>query len=486
MAKQWIKVRGVVKLVEDETLETWEKIKGNLCQNEKGQFSACDKVGVGSSPTAEKVIAQATSTKAGGEPTPKKPPVAPTKKPVPAPTPAPEEKKVAGNDPAFLKNWASDKEKALKEWSTKETKPKPVKGKLGTDSIKNVFQNARSRLSQYATNLPGDDVDSMHSFLQDQHDLVHQAVKDGDLKDVDAGELDTMMSEAVDNLVYQTQESYKRQLGDHGIRHIKGNIDTSNKVLDALENQDSKRKTSAKDRLMMSMTHVNHDLGYTAEPARMGFEHTGEHKEYSDGLFKDQMGDRYKKVFGEDGAKKMSEMISTHDSSDIDWDKDPLASSVRVGDNLSLYSGEKLPALFRLVDGSMDVLEKIHKGSTGKPPDEDAVTKGREELIEKLKKSNLPGTMKQALANAAKEVSRFTPRFTLGMMGGHLDKMDFDGERLSVKVKKDEYDERLQKMFDMGQSQFKKLAESYGIKDLSADRFDFKKDKKTVLEVNIA
>jgi hypothetical protein len=417
------------------------KIKGNLCHAD-GKFAPCDEL-----------------EKAGVEP------------------------EQAGVE-EFIGGWAKSKQRALSNWRTGKAEHQSVSGKLDKKNVRTAFKNARSVLKTYAKNLPGDDVNDIHGFLRDQEDLMEDALGEGSFDGVSSKAIDKMMSDAVDSLVYQTAESYNRQLGDHGVRHIKGNIDTMNSIFDALgEHGMGEESIGKKDRFMAAMVMVNHDIGYTAKPARTTIEYTGEHKKYSSQIFDKKLKKNYESVFGKDSTEKIRGWIETHDSDEIDWDGDPIASSVRVSDNLSLYAKEKLPAVFKYVPGAIEDLEEIHKAYQGGK--KERVEEIKTNLKKKIKESKFPKPMQKALMNAAKEVFAKSGKFALGILGGEVGKMDYDGQALNIEIKKNDYDTRLQKMFDMGQLQFKKFAESYGIEDLKAKDFEFKRDGDTVLRAKI-
>ena len=52
-------------------------------------------------------------------------------------------------------------------------------------------------------------------------------------------------------------------MGDHGIRHLVGNALNTVAILDQLKQGCITQGTSAKDKLLGMICHVNHDIGYT-------------------------------------------------------------------------------------------------------------------------------------------------------------------------------------------------------------------------------
>jgi hypothetical protein len=395
--------------------------------------------------------------------------------------------------------WERERQDWLKATADKEPQLVSVTGAVTKDSVQVIMKNAHSFIDAYKEVSLPEDVDQIKEYLSDLDSMLTKNV-DGILKDVNATRLNNVVQACVENLVYQTYESYTRQLGDHGVRHILGNIRTQNSIFDSLEK--AGKKVSAKDRLQALIIQSNHDIGYATDPARENFKYAGMHKEYSTQIIKESIGADLEAVFGDAGAEYIYYATGTHDDAYIDWDNDLVASAVRVADNLSLYSGEKLPALFREIPGSIEILESMHKtkkDTEEKETDSDEEKKGkkttRKTEIDKLKEqlkekvngaTDVSSQLKEALLQASKEVSDMTPKFTLGMLGGKLDKYDFKGNTLKVRIKKDNYMTRLMELgFDLGQSQFGKLAEAYKIdpKTLTSPYFIF--GNPPVLEVEV-
>jgi hypothetical protein len=395
-----------------------------------------------------------------------------------------DEKKKPTGELEFIQDWNSSREETMKEYRTGSFKHTPLKGTLEKEHIGEIKKNALGVIRTYSRHLPGDDVNDLRDLVDTQKDLITEALEEGSLKKVDAEEVNKIVMRAVHDLVYQTHESYNRSLGDHGIKHIMGNINTQNNIFDALGK--AEKKVPALSRLQAMLVQVNHDLGYTAAPAKAGLQYTGKHKEFSNDIFQSEYRDEYEKVFGEDDTDKVKDWIETHDSDNIDWEKDPVGSAVRVADNLSLYSKEKLPGLFRLIPGAIDSLEEL--GTAYREKNQEKGDEIRKKLDTMVDESKLNVALKKALKNSVSEISLKTAPFTLGMLGGKLGDISFTNNRLEVHIEKDGYDTRLQKMFDMGQKQFQKLAEAYGYTDKQikkAEEFEFKREGKSVLRVQL-
>lgn len=266
-----------------------------------------------------------------------------------------------------------------------------------------------------------------------------------------------LMLDAVDALVVQENESYSRTLGDHGARHILGNMDTALQIMDAIPGADTPDAKAA-----VALAAVFHDTGYLTGPAQIFLDEG--HPRWSKQHYDANLRDKVTGALGKEWAGYISDMIVSHADSSLDWKNDIVASSLRLADNLALFHKEKLPPLFKYVPESIGILKDMGQ----KKLDVDSARKQVMALVQKL---NIPQAVKTNLLQAAKELSAITPKFTLGMLAGDIGKILWKGNKLVVQLNRNATAQELQKILDLGQRQFIKFAESYGIdpKQLETD-----------------
>ena len=139
---------------------------------------------------------------------------------------------------------------------------------------------------------------------------IDEGVKDGSLSDVRECDLDELVRHDTINILHQQAETSKRQFGDHGVRHNVGNSMNALKMLGEL--QKSGAKITGRDKLMMQTAMSSHDMGYgvgeVVQDPMMG----GLHKKYS-AMIAHNDSAVYVNVFGGEGAKKIENLILTHD-----------------------------------------------------------------------------------------------------------------------------------------------------------------------------
>jgi len=373
-----------------------------------------------------------------------------------------------------------------------EVKLTPVSGELTAEMAKAITANGRATLDGYLDYL------SAETYAQ-ARDVVYnfgRIMEDTEaFKGKKAEDLDALMQDMVNKLVYQEIESVREQYTDHGIRHIVGNIDRAEAIMKALTGGELDSMT----RLEIMVTMVNHDMGYTTPLVRLGGDRgimaSGEHKLYSEKLWGEQK-DLWDvgKIFSEEEFGRIGSTIKDHDSTGIDIEN-ALKTSISLSDNLALFAKEKLPAMFRHVEGSRDVL--IQMTTIAKRLDRlkgdlkagtiDQVTydqaavnlnsRFRDQqmrlygMIDSTKASD---AHKRDLKSAVKRSNFMTPKKSVGVLAGEITKIS--GKRhVNIEITFNEFDRFLQHTFEMGQAQARKVLGNYGIKDFSKDRYELSK-----------
>lgn len=255
--------------------------------------------------------------------------------------------------------------------------------------------------------------------------------------------------EAADHLAAQDLESYGRQLGDHGIHHIQGNIEAANDCLNVLP-----QAMSPKDYVVMQTATIFHDAGYLTPPSQ-NFLDEG-HPRWSQDHYESNVRPIVESALGKSAANEVSSIIRTHDQSSLDWENEPIASACRVADNMALFQKEKLPPVFRADADNIEALKALGRGEI------DQVA-ARDRMKANIAKLDLPDQAKVQLTKAVDEVTPVTYKFTIGMLGGTRGKTEWDNDHLKVELRRDKSMDELHKLGDFGQKQFAKFAKSYGI-----------------------
>jgi hypothetical protein len=254
--------------------------------------------------------------------------------------------------------------------------------------------------------------------------------------------------EALDVVGAQHIEAMGRQLGDHGVNHIAGNIEIANGIL-----QNMPGGVTPRDKAIAQTAMLFHDTGYLAPPSQH-FMDEG-HPRWSAEHYDTNLRDTVSKALGARAASEVGHIIRTHDSSDLDWKNDTVASACRMGDNLALFRKEKLPAVFRDIPDNLQVLKDL---GAKKIDLKEAHTR----MNDNIDKAAVPKQMADRYKTAVQEVSPITPKMTLGMLGGEITGVRWEKGHVQVKLKESPEVTELNKLGDFGQRQFGKFAESYG------------------------
>lgn len=295
--------------------------------------------------------------------------------------------------------------------------------------------------------IPTDDTKLISDTLFEMDDALAEVGVDPKLRHA-------LAMEATDALVAQDREALGRTLGDHGIRHLRGNVEIAKEILAAHPDTDT-----AGDIAETYVAQVFHDTGYLTDPSRIFLDEG--HARWGAQHYDANIRPLVEKALGRRAAGEISHIIRTHASTDVDWDEDVLASASRIADNMALFHKEKLPPLFRFVSSSTSILEDLGTGKI-------TASKAQQLLTKKVNGTNLSASIKKQLSGAIGEISPVSPKFILGMLGGSIGKIVWKGNHLVITLQRNTEATRLQKVLDLGQRQFAKFAKTYGY---DADHF---------------
>lgn len=359
-------------------------------------------------------------------------------------------------------------DKDLSEISSGIVAQVAVKGDLTTEAATNISRNMKSALAAHASYLAGDTMGVARDYIDSFNASVKKGMDDGSLKGIKAEDLNAMAVDNIRKLLYQEVESNRQQFTDHGIRHIVGNTIRSKEIMNTMGTPTGKQE------LMGDFIMTNHDVGYTTPLIRAGglrgVMMAGQHPSFSEKIAGQQRSMFNEgKVFSGDEYDKILSTIATHDATKMDKD-DLIATPTRISDNLSLFSTEKLPGMFRYVkNGDRDL---IIMGMAASKNDKVSFEVIKTKLYHKIDESNLSPQLKRDLKAATKEISYVTPKFTLGVLAGEISKITKSSTGgVQVDIKYNSYDAFLQRYFDMGQKQTKKFLGDYGHTDFTKTEY---------------
>lgn len=347
------------------------------------------------------------------------------------------------------------------------TRLEGISGNMNKENGRKIIKNAKAITRLYSGYMSG----APTNMLRDHLDRLDDILQSDEFSDVSAKDMNSFVIDNVQKLVYQEIESNRQQFTDHGIRHIVSDIDRQEQILSALGEDDPRTL------LMATAIMVNHDVGYTTPLIRegdaRGIQLSGQHPEMGAKVFEEQrdIWDRGR-IFSEEEYDHMKEAIRTHDSPEIDRD-DMLITSTRLADNLSIFSNEKLPSSFKYVHNGPEILKQM--GDAAKDNDEKLFNTLRDNLWSEIDQDEtINKDLARDLKSATRKMTMLTPKFTLGVLAGEVDDISYDQEedRLEVAIRYNDFDSFLQRHFDMGQKQAKKLLEAYGETDFTKKEYN--------------
>ena len=393
-------------------------------------------------------------------------------------------------DKKLLNELNSKRENNLSKYDNKDIKLNTEKSteKLTNKNIsqfkKSISNNAELVLKKYSKTVSPESSKRVSEEINRLSSFIEKGVNDGSLN-VNADKIDDLVQNQIKNLIHQEVETKRRALGDHGIRHILANSKNTHRVLDELEN--SGHKFTGAERLAASLTQINHDIGYTLSEAATSIKGTSRHKEFSEQVFGDES-EKYEEILGKELTSNVKNWIGTHDDIKYDWKNDPIASSIRLADNTSLFAEDKVPELFFKHEDTTKTLGKIRLAmSLGQDTGE-----YKKQLKTQISSMDISDIEKDELNEAVDELNDFGVNDVLARMSGKLDNYKFNKEKgvMEVNLSKSPEFDIIQKTFDnLGQKKFisfiedhdkNKLREDIGNKTILKDETG-----KPIIEVNI-
>ena len=367
----------------------------------------------------------------------------------------------------------------LQRIQTKEPKFHSVSGSVSSN-LENIEANANSLAESYHSYLAPECRTLMSSYVDMSLAILRSYPNE--FSKIEAQEIDSLIRDGVDKLVHQEIESNRQQFTDHGIRHVVKNLEMQQSILLGFEK--SGQRISGRKKLSALVAMLNHDVGYTASSVRQGgidgIKASSEHKLYSRRIMEEQRSKwNEDRIFSPKEFDEVLDLIETHDSTNLD-DPDPVKLATRVSDNFALFHSEKLPSMFKYVPNSTKLL--IEMGKAAKDKNTDSFENSRRKLYQAIDSTNLNANLKRDLKMGTREIGMLTPKFTLGILAGETEDVSVDTTgKIDITIRHNKYDSFLQKHFDLGQKQMKKVLSDYGITDFSQSEYDLGKVKVKVI-----
>jgi hypothetical protein len=295
------------------------------------------------------------------------------------------------------------------------------------ESGRTVLKKYRGAMSSVSRPMAEKLVDSIS-------DSITEAVRDGSMGNVKQRDLDEFVRESVKRVLHQELETRRRSLGDHGIRHVAGNCQSTMKMLNEL--QGSGMKITGKQKLMALATMVDHDIGYTVGEVGTNISMGKKHKENSVSVV-NQEKERMDTIFGREDGDKVRAMIATHDDQNYEWESDPVASSVRLADNTSLFGNDKVQDLFLRSPKATELACKLHLAAQAKPDDKKLQDDIKNQMHEVVDGDEFEAADRDSLHAQINEMSEgkfSTTTDILSRFSGKLDGFKYDADKKMMNV----------------------------------------------------
>lgn len=337
-----------------------------------------------------------------------------------------------------------------------------------------IRENGRTILKKYAKSMSSVSRPMAERFVDDLSSTISEGVRDGSLAGIKQSDLDGFVRESVKRMVHQEIETRRRSLGDHGIRHVAGNCRSSMTMLNDL--QGSGMKITGKQKFMALAAMVDHDIGYTVGDAAMDASKGKKHKQYSKDVV-DQEKERMDTIFGKEDGDRVRAIIATHDDPIFDWEKDPVASTVRLADNTALFGEDKVQDLFLRSPKATELACKLYLAASAKSDDKKLQEGIKAQLHEVIDGGEFDEEDRESLHNQVDEMSEgkfSTSTDILSRFSGELKGFKYDPDKkvMHVNMQYSSEGQMVDQLFgdDVACKQFDKFAKDLGGKPVRGKR----------------
>lgn len=351
---------------------------------------------------------------------------------------------------------------AKKEWKTmsiyardrlaqpESTIPAAIQAYLGDKTRPNSgdgYSDLMERVDQYKSQMSEADNRLAKEMVGALHDELRAM-------EVPPDKARAIAMDATDALIAQEMEAQTRTLGDHGIHHLEGDYRMAMDVLEALPGNHA----TLENRLAVRLAAIYHDSGYLAPPAHMFLD--DDHPRWAAVSAEQNVLPAIREALGPTMAHQIGSLITRHAETSIDWENDPMVSAFSLADNMALFHREKIPPVMRAIPELVPVLVAFGREEIKR----DEALRRFTEGIEARK--DIGEETRRRFKHAAGEITSFLPKATLGMLGAKVARFEWNGPKdkghIVAHVERHEANEDLCRATDLGQAQFKKMAETYG------------------------
>jgi hypothetical protein len=344
-----------------------------------------------------------------------------------------------------------DMDQKLLRMARSQNVPHQVRGQLSQRTIERGKRNAFAEYGRYEHLLADDTRALLKRFIEETAALVELSYRAELIRGAPSEDLADLQVDLARKLVYQDLQSRLRRMGDRGIRHVMGNIDVQERLLDALH---GKVEITARDRLLGRVIQVHHDLGYCCHASQVSYQAGRMHRHYSVRIFNDEW-NRYRRIIPPKDLQRARDAIIMHAHLDYNWIEDPLGSAVRVADHLMAFSPHWIYPHLSELEGSAKMVEAINIAA--KNEDQSALAAPKKALWDAvMKHQGFAPNFKEDLLAGLRPFEKGAYAVDLGALSGVVDGARFDPQTgiMEVALRQDDNRRHLQGLFDVGQDQF--------------------------------
>ena len=377
-------------------------------------------------------------------------------------------------------------EAALADASRPHVPPHKIGGRLDARNLRRAEDNIGAEIDALRHLLAEDARALLDRFVRETRELLESCLKQRAVQGLDAPTAYGLLRDLVHKLLYQELVSRGRGMGDRGIRRILGNVQLAEHVYAQLRRRPD---FNIRDRLLMRITHVHQDLGFTAYAARVSFRGGKLHRAYGARIFTDEM-NRYRPLLTHDELDQVRVAVATHSHEELPFSATRFLALVRAVDHLAPFAPHRVYKHLESLPGAADYLDDLL--ARARAGDVDRYLAAKEAFGGFLDRGPLAGPLAADILAAFRPFERQAELVDLGALAGEVRELRLDLAApgvLTAVLEKDDFAFRYQALFDLQQEQLTRLASATGVSPeqlRGASRLRFAKPGSGALEIERA
>lgn len=289
--------------------------------------------------------------------------------------------------------------------------PHLLGGRLDARNLKRSRDNLLAQVDAFGHLLAADAQRLLRRFIQESIELLDVSLKTRAVSGLDVVEMDGILQDWVNKLIYQELINRRRSLGERGIRRICANVDLAENLY---KNWRPNGNTFLRDRLLLRLIFVHMYLGHTAYAARVSYRGSKLHRTYGLRMFVDDI-NRYRMLFEPQELETAKLALSEAHELSLPLENQRIVAFVQAIEHLGAYAPHRVWQQLAQLPGVEDYLEDLQ--TRAQKSDISRYVAAKTAFRAFLGQSSLPVVLQEDILAAMRPFEKEAPYIELPWVG---------------------------------------------------------------------